>query len=149
MSSTILSCLRRPHHSWIHSDNCLPFSRMPETSNKNPQPPPESWFSGNLNPHLLNLSKVSDLSSPLPSEAHPSLSFHDTTFSYFPPSFLASPCLPASSSCLSLQQQWIPQLYASPSVTIYILEEFTPSVDSTTILTLTLPRSMALAQNPL
>lgn len=102
MSSTTLSCLRRPHHSWIHNDNCLPFSRVPETSNKNPQPPPDSWFSGNLSPYLVNLSKVFDLSSPYLLKLTPSLSFHDTTFSYFLPSFLASPwfvSLPPQAAC--------------------------------------------------
>lgn len=97
MSSTTLSCLRRPHHSWIHNDNCPPFSRVPETSNKNPQPPPDSWFSGNLSPYLLNLSKVSDLSSLyLLKLSPPSVSLAPPSPIFFPlfcPLLDLSPCL--------------------------------------------------------
>ena len=97
MSSTTLSCLRCPHHSWIHNDNCPPFSRVPETSNKNPQPPPDSWFSGNLSPYLLNLSKVSDLSSLyLLKLSPPSVSLAPPSPIFFPlfcPLLDLSPCL--------------------------------------------------------
>lgn len=104
-----------------------------------------SALTSSISPRNLTFNHSTFWSSALPQFPWHHLLLFSSLFSV-----LSLICLPASSSCLSLQQQWIPQLYASPSVTTHILlEEFTPSVDSTTILTLTLPRSMALALSPL
>lgn len=110
------------HHSWTHC-HCRPFSRVPETSNKDPRWPPIYWFSGNLSPYLLDLSKVSDLSSSLPSQAHPSLRFHDTTFSYLSPPFLVSPWIVflTPQGCQSLQY-WV---NGSHSSTLHRLSLYT------------------------
>ena len=101
--------------------------------------------------YTLDLSRSLTFSSPLPSEAHPSRSSHDTP----PPILLLGwPLLDLSSWLLRLSVHLtavgptVPCFTICPSLHI-LREVLTPSVDSTTFFVLTLPRPMALALKPI
>lgn len=114
------------HHSWIRNDNCLPFSRCPETLTKSPSlllipdSVETSALTSSISPRNLTFNHSTFWSSALPH-------FLGTTFSYFLPSFLSSPwfvsCL---LKLLSTQTAMDPQLYASPSVLTHILMKSSP-----------------------